>query len=192
MYLIQRLINVIGRLSLKFWHSAQGTKVFTLYETGQPLKNHQEIYQVEAAANMTSKLPKSWSQSGSTKSVKRYSVPELEPLIKKLKEGRERRSTAVKEFKYRLYQEFDADRSVWLRAVRIMAELDCLLSLAKASKALGEPICRPELIDADHAFLDFEELRHPALSVKTDFIPNDVQLGGQVGRIALLTGPNMA
>ena len=48
------------------------------------------------------------------------------------------------------------------------------------------------LVDGDQAFIDFEELRHPALcastSLKGDFIPNDVKLGGDVGRIAMLTG----
>ena len=57
---------------------------------------------------------------------------------------------------------------------------------------LGEPACRPELVDGDEAFIDFEELRHPALvassSLRGDFIPNDVKLGRDVGRIALLTG----
>ncbi len=81
---------------------------------------------------------------------------------------------------------------MWLRAIRVLAELDCLFSLAKASSALGEPACRPELVEGDEAFIDFEELRHPALaassSLKGDFIPNDVKLGGDVGRIALLTG----
>lgn len=70
-----------------------------------------------------------------------------------------------------------------------MAELDCLFSLAKSSLALGEPVCRPELVESDAAFVDFRELRHPALCLKaTDFIPNDVKLGGDAGRIALLTG----
>ncbi|GJJ14893.1 hypothetical protein Clacol_009163 [Clathrus columnatus] len=189
---IQKKLGV----SLKFWHSAQGTKVTSsivvLIDVYDKTHLFQEIYQVEAGTNLANKMPKSWSQTGSTKSVKRYSVPELEPLIRKLKEGREKKNAAAKEFKYRLYQEFDVDRSVWLRAVRVMAELDCLLSLAKSSVALGEPVCRPEFIEADFAFIDFEELRHPALCVKNDFIPNDVQLGNQVGRIALLTGPNMA
>jgi DNA mismatch repair protein MSH6 len=74
----------------------------------------------------------------------------------------------------------------------VLAELDCLFSLAKSSAALGEPSCRPELVEGEAAFVEFEELRHPALcvssSLKGDFIPNDVRLGGDVGRIALLTG----
>lgn len=97
----------------------------------------------------------------------------------------------MKNFKLRVFAEFDEDRSVWLRAIRVLAELDCLFSLAKSSAALGEPSCRPELVEGDAAFVDFEELRHPALSagnLKGDFIPNNVKLGGEVGRIALLTG----
>lgn len=131
-------------------------------------------------------------KTGSTKTVKRWSVPQLAQPIRQLKEARENRNTAVKTFKYRLFAEFDADRAVWLRAVRVMAELDCLFSLAKSSVAIGEPACRPEFVEGDSAFVNFKELRHPALDIKGDFIPNDVRLGGDVGRIALLTGPNMA
>lgn len=124
--------------------------------------------------------------------VSRYVVPSLSPTIRSLKEARENRNAAIKDFKNRLFAEFDTDRSIWLRAIRVLSELDCLLSLAKSSNALGEPVCRPEFIEGDAAWVDFEELRHPALCVSTglkgDFIPNDVKLGGDVGRIALLTG----
>jgi len=113
----------------------------------------------------------------------------LQPTIRSLKEARENRTTAVKEFKGRLYEEFDTDRGVWLRAVRVLAELDCLFSLAKASVAIGEPSCRPEFVEGDAAFIEFRDLRHPTLAeLKASFIPNDIKLGGDVGRIALLTG----
>ena len=122
-------------------------------------------------------------------------MPSLAPSIRSLKEARENQNSAIKAFRLRVFAEFDQDRSVWLRAVRVLSELDCLFSLAKASTALGEPACRPEFVEGDVAWIDFEELRHPALSVSAgfrgDFIPNDVKLGGEVGRIALLTGPNM-
>jgi hypothetical protein len=80
---------------------------------------------------------------------------------------------------------------VWLRAVRVLAELDCLFSLAKGTIALGEPSCRPEFVEGDEAFVEFEELRHPMLAMSSsvkEFIPNDVRMGGEVGRITLLTG----
>lgn len=121
----------------------------------------------------------------------RWSVPELASTIRQLKEARETRKTVIKDFKLRLYAEFDSERSVWLRAVKVMAELDCLFSLAKSSASMGQPCCRPEFVQSDEAFIDFKQLRHPALSLKNDFIPNDVKLGGDSQKIVLLTGPNM-
>lgn len=67
-----------------------------------------------------------------------------------------------------------------------------MLSLAKASNDLDEPKCRPEFVEADSAFVDFEDLRHPAMCVRSDFIANNVQLGGEAQRTVLLTGPNCA
>ncbi|THH18729.1 hypothetical protein EW146_g2311 [Bondarzewia mesenterica] len=163
--------------SLTYWHSATGTK---------------DIYLVQAKVG-TRHIPKDWVKSGGTKAVVRYIVPSLSQMIRSLKEARETRNATIKSFKYRLFAEFDKDRGVWLRAVRVLAELDCLVSLAKASNALGEPACRPEFIEGDAAWVDFEQLRHPALAAKTksNFIPNDIRLGGSVGRLVLLTGPNM-
>ncbi|GBE83778.1 DNA mismatch repair protein [Sparassis crispa] len=175
---LKRLESKVGT-RLTYWHSATGTK---------------DIYLVQTKPKQPG-LPKDWIRSGGTKAAERWSVPSLAPTIRKLKEARENRNSAIKGFKNRLFAEFDVDRSVWLRAIRVLAELDCLFSLAKSSAALGEPACRPELVEGDAAWIEFEELRHPALcvssSLKGDFIPNDVKLGGDVGRIALLTGPNM-
>ncbi|KAL0959723.1 hypothetical protein HGRIS_011415 [Hohenbuehelia grisea] len=165
--------------SLSYWHSAIGNKDIYLIQTKAAQKN----------------IPKDWTKSSSTKANSRWLAVPLMPTIRKLKEARETRSMAIKNFRNRVYAEFDTDRAVWLRAVRVFAELDCLFSLAKSSTAIGEPSCRPEFVEGDSAFVDFKELRHPTLCLSTtlrDFIPNDVHLGGEVGRIALLTGPNMA
>ncbi|EGO03735.1 hypothetical protein SERLA73DRAFT_119383 [Serpula lacrymans var. lacrymans S7.3] len=159
-------------ITLTWWHSAQGNKEIYLVQTKVGQKN----------------IPDDWTKSGGTKAAARWLVPSLQSTIRKLKEARENRNTAIKEFKNRLYAEFDADRGVWLRAVRVLAELDCLFSLAKSSRALGEPLCRPEFVEGDAAWIDFKELRHPALSgLREDFIPNDVRLGGEMSRVALLT-----
>ena len=115
----------------------------------------------------------------------RWVVPDLQGTIRSLKEARENRNTAIKDFKNRLFAEFDADRSVWLRAIRVLSELDCLFSLAKASSALGEPACRPELVEGDEAFIDFtrpvkEELLKNAvisyLGTASDFTETDFTL----------------
>ena len=74
----------------------------------------------------------------------------------------------------------------------MVAELDCLVSLAMASHNLDEPKCRPVFIESPTASVDFEDLRHPSMCLRSDFIPNNVQLGGEHPRTTLLTGPNMA
>ena len=66
------------------------------------------------------------------------------------------------------------------------------MSLAKASDGLDEPKCRPTFIDSEQAYVDFVELRHPSICLRSDFIANDVQLGGEQPRTMVLTGPNMA
>ncbi|CAK5264723.1 unnamed protein product [Mycena citricolor] len=166
-----------GKLS--WHHSSIGTK---------------DIYLVETDAKQTG-VPKEWTKTQSLKNKTRWVVPSIQPTVRKLKEARENRNTAIKAFRMRLFAEFDSDRSLWLRAVRIMAELDCLFSLAKASSAIGEPRCRPEFVEGESAWVDFRQLRHPTLCMNAkveSFIPNDVRLGGEMGNIALLTGPNMA
>jgi hypothetical protein len=65
-----------------------------------------------------------------------------------------------------------------------------LLSLAKSSADMDEPKVRPEIVASDSAYIDFEDLRHPCMSLRTNFIANDIKLGGDVARQVLLTGPS--
>ncbi|CAE6431730.1 unnamed protein product [Rhizoctonia solani] len=169
----------LGCKDLSYWHSATGTK---------------DIYIVQVPVSKKVSIPKDWTKHGGTKAITRYTVPLLASTIRALKEARETRTGIVRDFKLRVFAEFDADRDDWLRVVKVTAELDCLLSLAKASEALGSPSCRPEFVeDAGRAFVEFENLRHPALelNMKKDFIANSVRLGGQHPSVALITGPNM-
>lgn len=92
-----------------------------------------------------------------------------------------------------VYREFSKDYSEWLQAVKVVAELDCLVSLAKSSVALGEPAVRPEIVDEPQASVQFDELRHPCIfTPSADFIPNSVNLGGSNKDMVLLTGPNVS
>lgn len=78
-----------------------------------------------------------------------------------------------------------------------MAELDCLLSLARCSAALSEPKCRPAFVEPAHpnepGILEMEDLRHPCIPPEREasFIPNTVCLGATQSRMVVLTGPNM-
>ncbi|KAJ6084197.1 DNA mismatch repair protein msh6 [Penicillium sp. IBT 16267x] len=154
--------------------------------------NGKEIYQLEVPVKVKN-VPKNWDQMSATKQVKRYYFPELRSLIRKLQEAQETHGQIVKEVAGRFHARFDEHYGTWLAAVRIISQLDCLISLAKASSSLGQPSCRPVFVEDERSVLEFEELRHPCLlSSVEDFIPNDVKLGGNKPNIDLLTGANAA
>lgn len=154
--------------------------------------NGKEIYQLEVPVKVKG-IPKSWDQMSATQKVKRYYSPELRSLVRRLQEAQETHGQIVKDVAARFFARFDEEYTTWLAAVKIIAQLDCLISLAKASSALGEPSCRPEFVDDERTVVEFEDLRHPCMLPNvTDFIPNDVQLGGSTPNINLLTGANAA
>ncbi|KAG9233635.1 muts domain V-domain-containing protein [Amylocarpus encephaloides] len=150
-----------------------------------------EIYQIEVPS--TIKVPKDWQMMSSAGGLKRYYNSELRGLIRQLQEAQETHGQIVKQVAGRFYARFDESYDTWLQAIKVISQLDCLISLAAASSALGEPSCRPQFVEAERSVVEFEELRHPCMLPNvTDFIPNDVKLGGQAANINLLTGANAA
>lgn len=163
--------------------------------------NGKEIYQLEVPVKVKG-VPKSWDQMSATQAVKRYYNDELRGLVRSLQEAQETHGQIVKDVSARFFARFDNDYSIWLAAVRTVAHLDCLMSLAKASTALGEPACRPHFLPVaddpqSRSTVSFTDLRHPCMlaspSLTNDFIPNDINLGGPSNpNITLLTGANAA
>ncbi|KAI5808526.1 DNA mismatch repair protein msh6 [Peziza echinospora] len=153
-----------------------------------------DIYLIEVPTKIKN-VPKNWTQMFGTQKVKRYYSPEIKKLVRTLREAQETHSQIVKEVRSRFCVRFDQDYAVWLQTCKIVAQLDCLISLSKASASLGEPRCRPKFIEGENerSVLNFEELRHPCMLPSSgDFIPNDINLGGETPKIALLTGANAA
>ncbi|KAF4549637.1 MutS domain V-containing protein 1 [Elsinoe fawcettii] len=177
-----RQLNVL----LKHWQKQLGSSSIKFTDSGK------EIYQLEVPIKIKG-VPKEWDQMSATKAVKRYYFPQLRKLVQTLKEGQEVHAQIVKQVAGRFYARFDEDYPVWLAAVKIVAHLDCLISLAKASSSLGSPSCRPTFVDTERSVLDFTDLRHPTmLTAVDDFIPNDINLGGESANLSLLTGANAA
>ena len=154
--------------------------------------NGKEIFQLEVPVKVRG-VPSSWDQMSATKIVKRYYSPELRSLVRQLQEAQETHSQIVKDVSGRFLSRFDEDYLTWLGAVKVVAQLDCLMSLAKASSSLGDPCCRPVFVDDERSVVELEELRHPCMLPNVmDFIPNDIKLGGETANINMLTGANAA
>ncbi|KAK5365828.1 DNA mismatch repair protein msh6 [Exophiala xenobiotica] len=182
---IQEEFNVL----LRKWRKQLGSTAISYRDNGK------EIMQLEVPVKVKG-IPKNWDQMSATQSVKRYYFPELRTLVRRLQEAQETHSQIVNQVARRFFARFDENYEIWLAAVKIIAQLDCLVSLAKASTSLGYPSCRPEFVEEDddaRSTLELIELRHPCLLAKVDdFIPNDVVLGGEKANISLLTGANAA
>lgn len=148
-----------------------------------------EIYLIELPNRVTGNVPNSWQQMGSTSKVKRYWSPEVKALARSLMEQRELHKQVCETLKLRMYERFDEHYSTWMATVRLVANIDCLLSLTKSSEAMGES-CRPKFTSTPG--LNFEELRNPVFSGVREFIPNTVKLGGTEANFNLLTGANAA
>lgn len=151
-----------------------------------------EIYLIEVPAKIKN-VPDDWIQMAATAKVRRYWSPHGKKLVRQLQEARELHKIVLDNLQAKLYARFDEDYNVWLQAVQAVANIDCLVSLAKTSNAIGTPSCRPELVDQEDSILKFDELRHPCFSGDSaEFIPNDISLGGDDASITLLTGANAA
>ena len=150
-----------------------------------------EIFQLEVPKNV--KVPKDFEQMSAAGNKKRYYFPELRKLVRKYQEAEEIFNQVSKQFVRRMLKRFAGDMETWLAVLRIVSYVDCLMSLSQASRAFGEPSCRPEFVDEERSVVEFEELRHPCmLNSVDDFIPNDIKLGGDTPKFNLLTGANAA
>jgi DNA mismatch repair protein MSH6 len=150
-----------------------------------------EIFLIEVPSKIKT-IPKNWQQMGATAKVKRYYSPEVRALVRQLQEAKETHKLISAEIQGRLYKRFDKRYLDWLRTVHVVASIDCLLSLAKTSRMLGTPSCRPTFVNVERSVLDFKNLRHPCYMGSNDFIPNDISLGGDNANLTLLTGANAA
>ncbi|KAI8073459.1 muts domain V-domain-containing protein [Gilbertella persicaria] len=150
-----------------------------------------DIYQIEVPKGVS--VPKDWIQLSTTSKATRYWDSTVKGLVTTYKELLETKNEFVKKFALQVYRTFDASYATWLSAVQIIAHLDGLLGLAKGSMQMGEPVCRPVFVEQESSLIEFKDLRHPCVipGVATDFIPNDVGLGGDESSVIVLTGPNM-
>lgn len=149
-----------------------------------------ELYLIEVPTKIKN-IPKSWQQMASTSKVKRYWSPEVKALVRELMEAKELHKIESDKVKARFYSQFDQFYTHWTGATKVIANIDCLISLAKTSASLGFPACRPKFVDSAKPQMKLKELRHPCFMGR-NFIPNDIYLGGNQANISLLTGANAA
>lgn len=153
-----------------------------------------ECFLIEIPIKLVKNVPNDWQQMGSTAKVRRYWSPEVKDLTRSLMEQRELHKMVCETLRTRMYERFDSHYKTWRAVIKLLANIDCLLSLTRTSESMGSPSCRPEFIEGNAVpgSIEFKDVRHPCFIGAKDFIPNDVLLGGDESRFALLTGANAA
>ena len=152
---------------------------------------HKEEYLVEVPTSL--KVPSDWALLSSTKQHKRYRPAEVAEGMRSLARARERRAVAANEAWAQFLRAVGTHYAPLAAAVRSLAALDALLSLAAV--AATEGYVRPNVPSQSvPAMLRLEGAIHPVLAplLGNRFVPNDFELGAPPARRCLIvTGPNM-
>lgn len=150
-----------------------------------------ELYLIEIPIKIKN-IPKDWQQMAATSKVKRFWSPEVKKLVRELMEQKETHKIVCENLKSRMYGRFDVNYKTWVSVIKAVGNIDCLIALTKTSETMGYPSCRPKFVTRGCGQLKFTDLRHPCFVGTSDFIPNDITLGGDNANFGLLTGANAA
>lgn len=149
-------------------------------------------YYLEVTNTHKDKVPDHWIRKQTLVNAERYITPELKEFEEKILLADSR----ISEIESKIYIEFIDSLIVYVTAIqkdaRIIAEIDCLNSLALLAKTNN--YTKPTITNDFH--IAIKDGRHPViekqLPLGEDYIPNDIYLNHDDQQIIILTGPNMS
>jgi DNA mismatch repair protein MSH6 len=153
-------------------------------------------YEIEVPVDLVSgsKKPRCFDLTSKRTGFERFMTHDLALKIERLEQAEDDLKEAITPFVYALFTRFLDSRHLWQPAVAVLAELDCLASLAVASNNQDEPMCRPQFLKYEdkykkRPYLELKSMRHPCASLGKKFVPNDTVI--DKASVLLVTGPNM-
>ncbi len=161
-------------------------------------------YYLEVTASQANKVPADYMRKQTLKNQERYITPPLKEHEEKVLRAEEQ-AIALEQELFAALRERVAGQSRRLTGTAAaLAEIDVVAALATV--AVRHNYCRPEL--CAEPILDVRDARHPVLDrlkPSGEFVPNDIRLGvpaespqadgaatASLGRVQIITGPNMA
>ena len=149
-------------------------------------------YYLEVTNTHKDKVPDHWIRKQTLVNAERYITPELKEFEEKILLADSR----ISEIESKIYIEFIDRLIVYVTAIqkdaRIIAEIDCLNSLALLAK--NNNYTKPTITNDFH--IAIKDGRHPViekqLPLVEEYIPNDIYLNHDDQQIIILTGPNMS
>jgi DNA mismatch repair protein MutS len=148
-------------------------------------------YYIEVTNVHAAKIPPNYTRKQTLKNAERYVTPELKEYEEKVLKAEERAIDLEYELFLALRNQAATHTQRLQRTARALATTDVLVALATV--AARRNYCRPELVA--EPVLQIRDGRHPvieALSAAGQFVPNDVDMSRDNGRVLVVTGPNMA
>ncbi len=148
-------------------------------------------YYFEVTRPQLSRVPNDrWTRKQTLAQGERYSSAELGALEAELNNCREKVAAVEGRLYEELLQEVDRSSPSLKSTGEAVGELDALAALAHVARL--RRWTRPKVTEGPRICI--REGRHPILEVTLGpaYVPNDVELDREEGRLLLLTGPNMA
>jgi DNA mismatch repair protein MutS len=148
-------------------------------------------YYLEVTNTHREKIPTHFIRKQTLKNAERYITPELKEYEEKVLTADEQSKQVELDLFAQLRDATYAQTASLQQTAAVLAELDALAGLADL--AVRRNYVRPTIVD--EPIMEVYEGRHPVLDMNMaqgEFVPNDSLVGGEHGRVLLITGPNMA
>jgi len=147
--------------------------------------------EITAAQAAKTPVPSEYIRKQTLKNQERFITPELKEHEEKVLRAEQQANSLEQELFNSLRTVIAAQGPRLRQTAEVLSQVDVLAALA--TNAVKGNYCRPEL--TEEPLLDIREGRHPVLDrlqPSGQFVPNDVLLGDDTGRVQIITGPNMA
>jgi DNA mismatch repair protein MutS len=146
-------------------------------------------YAIEVGHAYAESVPPNYVRKQTLANSERYVTPELKELELAIATAQSRQERLEEQLYEELCARVRARCRALLRAAKSVAEVDALLALARCAAERG--YVRPRFLP--ESTIAIEDGRHPVMDamVRTEFVPNDLNLKSDDHRFLLLTGPNM-
>ena len=148
-------------------------------------------YYIEVSNSFKDQVPETYIRKQTLVNGERYITQELKDLEHEILTASERVVALEYELFTALREEISAAAPRIQKTAAAVAEADALASFAAV--AVRNNYCRPDVDESGG--IEIKEGRHPVVErVLKDslFVPNDTFMGEKEGRVAIITGPNMA
>ena len=146
-------------------------------------------YYIEVTKQHISKVPEHYIRKQTTANAERYITAELKDQEAQVLGAEEKATQLESDLFHRVRLRVAEHAGSLLQTARAIAEIDVLSNFAEV--AVVRNYTRPEVVEED--VLIYHSGRHAVVEANNaNFVPNDLELGSELPRSLIITGPNMA